>query len=166
MSDNRPLHGFRRHLGCGAVTAKTTANVWEILQLYFIILVMRPHSLQVLQSIDRTAREISSLVVCHRSLHKTIVNSPLTAGFFQKIASTHRSSLMMPVWGLLKWKRAWKNTYKKRTNNALTAYFGILDLREKDLTNSSSVKTPSILLAFQICYKAKRMYNFFVIWKF
>ena len=30
---NRPLHGFRRHLGCGAVTAKITANVWDIVQL-------------------------------------------------------------------------------------------------------------------------------------
>ena len=32
-SDNRPLHGFRRHLGCGAVAAKITANVWDIVQL-------------------------------------------------------------------------------------------------------------------------------------
>ena len=30
---NRPLHGFRRHLGCGAVAAKITANVWDIVQL-------------------------------------------------------------------------------------------------------------------------------------
>ena len=34
---NRPLHGFRRHLGCGAVAAKITANVWEILQLSTLI---------------------------------------------------------------------------------------------------------------------------------
>ena len=26
--DNKPLHGFRRHLGCGVDTAKITANVW------------------------------------------------------------------------------------------------------------------------------------------
>ena len=32
--DNRPLHGFRRHLGCGAFAAKFTANVWKILQLH------------------------------------------------------------------------------------------------------------------------------------
>ena len=30
---NRPLHGFRCHLGCGAVAAKITANVWDIVQL-------------------------------------------------------------------------------------------------------------------------------------
>ena len=30
---NRPLHGFRRHLGCGAVAAKITVNVWDIVQL-------------------------------------------------------------------------------------------------------------------------------------
>ena len=36
-SKNRPLHGFRRHLGCGAVAAKITANVWEILQLSTLI---------------------------------------------------------------------------------------------------------------------------------
>ena len=30
---NRPLHGFRRHLGCGAVVAKITVNVWDIVQL-------------------------------------------------------------------------------------------------------------------------------------
>ena len=30
---NRPLHGFSRHLGCGAVAAKITANVWDIVQL-------------------------------------------------------------------------------------------------------------------------------------
>ena len=29
----RPLHGFRRHLGCGAVAAKVTANVWDDVQL-------------------------------------------------------------------------------------------------------------------------------------
>ena len=40
------------------------------------------------------------------------MKSPLTSGFFQKIASTHHSSLMMPVWGLLQWKIAQKNTYK------------------------------------------------------
>ena len=34
---NRPLHGFRRHLGCGAVAAKITANVWEILQLSTLV---------------------------------------------------------------------------------------------------------------------------------
>ena len=33
FSFHRPLHGFHRHLGCGAVTEKITANVWEILQL-------------------------------------------------------------------------------------------------------------------------------------
>ena len=31
--DNRPFQGFRRHLGGGAVAAKITANVWEIVQL-------------------------------------------------------------------------------------------------------------------------------------
>ena len=31
--NNRPLHGFGRHLGCGAVAAKITANVWKILQI-------------------------------------------------------------------------------------------------------------------------------------
>ena len=35
---NRPLHGFRRHLGCGAVAGKITANVWEILQLSTLII--------------------------------------------------------------------------------------------------------------------------------
>ena len=30
---NRPLHGFRRHLGCGAVAAKITANIWDIVYL-------------------------------------------------------------------------------------------------------------------------------------
>ena len=34
---NRPLHGFRRHLGCGAVAAKITAYVWEIIQLSTLI---------------------------------------------------------------------------------------------------------------------------------
>ena len=34
---NRPLHGFRRHLGCGAVAAKIIANIWEILQLSTVI---------------------------------------------------------------------------------------------------------------------------------
>ena len=29
----RPFQGFRRHLGGGAVAAKITANVWEIVQL-------------------------------------------------------------------------------------------------------------------------------------
>ena len=37
VENNRPLHGFRRHLGCGAVVAKITANVWEILQLSTLI---------------------------------------------------------------------------------------------------------------------------------
>ena len=27
LEDSRPLHSFRRHLGCGAVAAKITANV-------------------------------------------------------------------------------------------------------------------------------------------
>ena len=31
--NNRLLHGFHRHLGCGAVAAKITANVWDIVQL-------------------------------------------------------------------------------------------------------------------------------------
>ena len=35
--NNRPLHGFRRHLGCGAVAAKITANVWKILQLSTLV---------------------------------------------------------------------------------------------------------------------------------
>ena len=35
---NRPLHGFRRHLGCGAVAAKITANIWKILQLSTVII--------------------------------------------------------------------------------------------------------------------------------
>ena len=30
---NGPFQGFRRHLGGGAVAAKITANVWEIVQL-------------------------------------------------------------------------------------------------------------------------------------
>ena len=30
ISDSRPLHSFRRHLGCGAVAAKITANIWDI----------------------------------------------------------------------------------------------------------------------------------------
>ena len=30
---NRPFQGLRRHLGGGAVAAKITANVWEIIQL-------------------------------------------------------------------------------------------------------------------------------------
>ena len=34
---NRPLYGFRRHLGLGAVTAKITANVWKILHLSTLI---------------------------------------------------------------------------------------------------------------------------------
>ena len=34
---NRPLHGFCRYLGCEAVAAKITANVWEILQLSTLI---------------------------------------------------------------------------------------------------------------------------------
>ena len=37
-----------------------------------------------------------------------IVKSPLTSGFFQKIASTHHTNLMMLAWGLLKWKMARK----------------------------------------------------------
>ena len=40
----------------------------------------------------------------------TIVKSPLTSGFFQKIASTHHTNLMMLAWGLLKWKIARKHT--------------------------------------------------------
>ena len=34
---NRPLHGFSRHLRCGAVAAKITANVWKVLQLLTLI---------------------------------------------------------------------------------------------------------------------------------
>ena len=34
---NRPLHGFRRHLGCGALAAKITVNVWDIIQLSTLI---------------------------------------------------------------------------------------------------------------------------------
>ena len=36
---NRPLHGFRRrrHLGCGGVAARITANVWDIVQLSTLI---------------------------------------------------------------------------------------------------------------------------------
>ena len=37
-----------------------------------------------------------------------IMKSPLTSGFFQKIASTHHANLMMLAWGLLKWKMARK----------------------------------------------------------
>ena len=33
LSNNRPIHGFRRHLGWGSVAAKITSNVWEIVQL-------------------------------------------------------------------------------------------------------------------------------------
>ena len=40
----------------------------------------------------------------------TIVKSPLTSGFFQKIVSIHHTNLMMLAWGLLKWKMARKNT--------------------------------------------------------
>ena len=33
LKHNRPLlHGFRRHLGCWAVAAKITANVWDIVE--------------------------------------------------------------------------------------------------------------------------------------
>ncbi|KAL9968284.1 hypothetical protein ACROYT_G026638 [Oculina patagonica] len=39
--------------------------------------------------------------------------SSLTSGFFQMLASTHHSSLMMPAWGLLQWKMTRKNTYKR-----------------------------------------------------
>ena len=28
--NNRPMHGFCRHLGCGAVAAKITVIVWDI----------------------------------------------------------------------------------------------------------------------------------------
>ena len=42
-----------------------------------------------------------------------IVKSPLTSGFFQKIASTHHANLMMLAWGLLKWKMARKKTLIK-----------------------------------------------------
>ena len=34
---NKPLHGFSRHLGCGAVAAIITANVWDIVQLSTLI---------------------------------------------------------------------------------------------------------------------------------
>ena len=34
------------------------------------------------------------------------VKSSLTPGFFQKFASTHHSSFMMPAWGLLQWEMA------------------------------------------------------------
>ena len=34
---NRPLHGFHRHLGCGAAAAKITANVWDFVQLSTLI---------------------------------------------------------------------------------------------------------------------------------
>ena len=37
MHTNRPLHGFRRHLECGAVAAKIAANVWDIVQLPMLI---------------------------------------------------------------------------------------------------------------------------------
>ena len=33
IPQNRTLHGFRRNLGCRAVEAKITANVWDIVQL-------------------------------------------------------------------------------------------------------------------------------------
>ena len=34
VSWKRPLHGFRRHLGCGPVdAAKITANIWDFVQL-------------------------------------------------------------------------------------------------------------------------------------
>ena len=32
------------------------------------------------------------------------VKSSLTSGFFEKYASTHHSSSMMPAWGILQWK--------------------------------------------------------------
>ena len=45
-----------------------------------------------------------------------IVKSPLTSGFYQKIALTHHTNLIMLAWGLLKWKMARKkNTYKDDT---------------------------------------------------
>lgn len=44
-----------------------------------------------------------------------VVKSSLTSGFFQKFASTHHSSLMMPAWGLLQWKMTRKYTYKAKT---------------------------------------------------
>ena len=37
-----------------------------------------------------------------------IVKSSLTSGFFQRLASTHHSNFMMPVWGLLQWQMAQK----------------------------------------------------------
>ena len=44
-----------------------------------------------------------------------IANSPLTSGFFQKIASTHHTSLMLLAWRIPKWKMAQKVTYKDDT---------------------------------------------------
>ena len=41
----------------------------------FLVVINCPNYLRVmLESINRTAREISSLVVCHRSLHKTLAS--------------------------------------------------------------------------------------------
>ena len=37
ISENRPLHGFHRHLGYGALAAKITVNVWDIIQLSTLI---------------------------------------------------------------------------------------------------------------------------------
>ena len=101
-------------------------------------------------------------VVCHRSLHKisasqipVIVNSPLNPGFFQKIAPTHRFSLMMPYWRLPRWKRVRKNnsddTYQVRafvTSSAVTVVADVTkksEPRDYGLTNDLflSGKLPS-----------------------
>ena len=68
-----------------------------------------------------TARETTSRMNCHVSIRtnsfggSVTVKSPLTSGFFQKFASNHHSSFMMPAWGLLQWKMTRRNTYKLKT---------------------------------------------------
>ena len=44
------------------------------------------------------------------------VKSSLTSGVFQKFASTHHSSLMMPAWGLLPWKMSRKTLINRKIN--------------------------------------------------
>ena len=63
-----------------------------------------------------------------------IVKSPLTPGFFQKIASTYHANLMMLAWGLLKWKMARKKHLERR-------YLPSLSVRDRQLD-----KTPWQLL--------------------
>ena len=80
----------------------------------------------------QNGREIHSLLSRHFFATwyfsgTTSVNSPLSPGLFQKIASTHHSSFMMPSWRLLQLKMARKNTYKHNTYRPLA--FVIVCLR-------------------------------------